>query len=215
MNKTLVYHLYISDDFDTNIMYNVHKECLKYYKDIFNKAKFIVALNDLNSESSKEKSLNFINYIGFNCEVDISFRKNNELYETDTIKREIIDVNNQNGDFIFFSHIKGVNNFKNIDNISITFESIFRWVLVMYFYNLNYVKEVEDIFLGKNFSPEIMYGTLLLVDNNNEKRLFITKYHFSGTFYWFNNQFYNGIIYFRRVKKHAFFVIINYLLVNN
>ncbi len=200
MDKILIYHLYIGEDIDENKSYRIHRECLKYYKDIFTHVKFIMVLDDLNNKELKLKGLKFINDIGFTCEVTIAIRENTYLYEVDTLKKELLDSNNTNGNYCFFAHNKGTTNFRNIQKYNYNEESLLTWILVMYFYNLNFITEVENVLTGKMGLPEVMYGTLLLENNNINTPLGVSKYHFSGAYYWFNNQFYKNLVYAKRLE---------------
>lgn len=201
MDKMLIYHLYIGEDIDDNISYKIHKECLKYYKDIFSQVKFVMVLDDLNNKELKLKGLDFINNLDFTCETTIVIRENTYMYEADTLKKELLDANNPNGSYCFFAHNKGLTNFRNIQRFTYDEESILTWILVMYFYNFNYIKEVESILIGKLGLAEVMYGTLLLENNDPNTPLCVSKYHFSGTFYWFNNQFYKNLVKSNRLEE--------------
>jgi hypothetical protein len=94
-------------------------------------------------------------------------------------------VNNKDDiNFTFFCHTKGITQFsgKNSGNKN----SIFNWILIMYFYNLNYIKEMEDYFFGRNRGIRNFFGTLLMVKNEDDIPLSIPNYHYSGSFYWVN-----------------------------
>jgi hypothetical protein len=201
MNKELIFHLYIGNDIDTNLSYKIHKECLKFYKDIFDKVKIILVLDDLKDQTLKMKGFSFINDINFNCETNIVIRENTFFYEVDTLTKELLDVNNSNDNICFFAHNKGTTNFRNIKKHGYNENSLIYWILVMYFYNLNYIKEVENVLTGKMGLPEVMYGTLLLENNTVNNILGYSKYHFSGAFYWFNNQFYKNLVHSNRLSS--------------
>ena len=199
MKKTLIYHLYVCDDIETNVCYNIHKECLKIYSNVFDNVKFIISMDDLTDKILKQKAMDFINDIGYSCETDISIRQNTCLCEVDTLNREVLDFDNKNEEYIFFCHSKGVTNFR--DNIynGHNLYSIYKWITVMYFYNLNFIEELEKHFIGKQCVSEVMYGTLLLVSDNIHRALSTSNLHFSGTFYWFNKQFYKNLVLSNRL----------------
>lgn len=197
MKKTLVFHLYVGEDIETNKAYKIHKGCLTYYRNIFDKVKFIIALDDLGNKYLRGKGFDFINSIGYDCEVTIDVIQNTNLYEVETLKREILNTKNQNGEGIFFAHVKGVKNFREFEYT----DSIENWIYTMYFYNLNYIDYVEELFVGKNGHVEVMFGTLLMETEERDPLLFLSKYHFSGTFYWFNNQFYKNLIKYNKIDE--------------
>lgn len=191
MQKTLVYHIYLSDDIETNLAYKINADCLKYYVNIFDNVKFIIVMDNLGDFELREKGLKYISNIQFKGNVDIVFRKNTELGEAATVRDYVIK--SDNNDLVFFCHTKGIGAFKNKDEKT-NLDSIINWILVMYFYNLNYAEEVIEYFYGKRGPIEAFYGTLLmLLTDMDTYPVFIPKLHYSGSFYWVNKPFLSKI----------------------
>ena len=71
MKKTLVYHLYIDNDCEDNIVYNVHKFCLMVFLDVFDEVKLTIFYNGSESDwdyiadlyGYKEEFKNFTKHI--------------------------------------------------------------------------------------------------------------------------------------------------------
>lgn len=180
MEKTLVYHLYVMDNFKENIAYKIHLHCLKKYINIFNKVKITLSVDDLSNHKLIGYAYEWINSIGINCETQITVVKNNEMGETDTFEREILNMNNDG--MVFFAHSKGVS--RMIDGKINS--SVLYWILTLYYENLEYVSNIEKCFLDMPLKSSVFYGTLLFGSEIHEplKRAF--GKHYSGNFYWIN-----------------------------
>lgn len=192
MEKTLVYHVYLSDDIETNLAYKINAECLKYYITNFDNVKYVIVMDNLDDLELRLKGINYVSNIEFNGNVDIIFRKNTEIGETATVRDYVVNTN-ENNEMIFFCHTKGITAFRANDG-RVNLNSIMNWILTMYFYNLNFTNEVIEIFQGKKGPIETFYGTLLmsLTDTENYP-VFLPKLHYSGSFYWINKPFINKI----------------------
>lgn len=180
MEKTLVYHLYVKDDFEENIAYKIHQYCLCKYIHIFDKVKFTVSLDDLTRYDLIGFAYNWINSIGITCETQINVVKNNEMGETDTFEREILNLNNDG--MVFFAHSKGVS--RLIDGQINS--SVLYWILTLYYENLEFVDDIEKCFLDMPLKTSIFYGTLLFGSEIHEPLKLAFGKHFSGNFYWIN-----------------------------
>lgn len=202
MKKTLVYHIYLCDDIDTNKAYRINLECLKYFIHIFDKVIFVNVMDDLGDIALRKKGIDFITEIGYKGDTDIVFRKNTDIGEAATVRDFVFNDYSgiDNDSAIFFGHTKGVGNFrKNKDN-DIDRNSMFMWMLVLYFYNFNFIKEMEDNFMGRDTHIKLYHGALLM---NYKKRLIptIPKFHYSGSFYWVNKPFLNKM---GTIKEYPF-----------
>ena len=193
MKKTLVYHIYLQDDIDTNLGYKINAECLKYYIDVFDKVKFVMVMDDMSNVALRNKGIEFANSIGFNKETDIYFRQNTELGECATVRDFVVNYEKDCDEYVFFGHTKGITYFGD-KTPNVSKQSMFIWMLVSYFYNLNFIKEVNDVFTGKGFPVKAFYGALLMrfqKKSEDEKLipLMIPKFHYSGSFYWVNKPY--------------------------
>ena len=114
MEKTLVYHVYLSDDIETNLAYKINAECLKYYITNFDNVKYVIVMDNLDDLELRLKGINYVSNIKFNGNVDIVFRKNTELGEAATVRDYVVNTNDNN-EMIFFCHTKGISAFKTTD----------------------------------------------------------------------------------------------------
>lgn len=142
MKKTLIYHLYLNNDIDSNIIYKIHYKCLKHYAVIFDKMKFIISIDDLNDKNLIEKGIKWVLDISNGIPIIIKIVKNDEYREARTFYDEIYN-NNEDRGLVYWGHSKGLS---NIYNNMFNCESIKKWVCTMYFYNLELVKDVENLF---------------------------------------------------------------------
>lgn len=191
MKKTLVYHVYLSDDIDTNMSYKINAECIKYFINNFDYIKYVLVMDDISNTELKIKGFNYITQLNFNGEFDVIYRQNTDIGEAATVRDYVINTNNDTDSMVFFCHTKGVTNFKQYDNTLVQ-ESIFNWILTMYFYNLYYINEAENAFQGKGMPINAFYGTLLMqvVNRKSEKmQIMLPNKHYSGSFYWVNKPF--------------------------
>jgi hypothetical protein len=180
MEKTLVYHLYMKDDYFNNVAYWVHLICLKRYIGLFDKVKFTIAVDDLSRHDIIKNGYEFINSLEASCETHITVMKNGELGETETFKREILDMNNDG--MVFFAHSKGVG--RIIDGKINS--SVLLWVLLLYYQNLTNVETVEKNFLDMPLRQGVFYGGLLIGSIRNEPLTRAFGMHYSGNFFWIN-----------------------------
>ena len=201
MKKTLVYHIYLCDDINTNIAYKINLECLKYYIDIFDKARFVIVMDNLNDLNLRKKGIDWISEIGFTGETDIIFAENTEIGEAATVRDYVVNLDIDKENAVFFSHTKGINNFRDSKTNR---ESILIWTLVMYFYNLRFANEVVDIFQGKGGPMEAFYGTLLMINNCEHMPIMIPKSHYSGSFYWVNKPFLRKLCDVKKLNNYTF-----------
>jgi hypothetical protein len=192
MEKVLVYHIYLCDDINENIGYKINLECLKYYINIFDKVKFILVMDNIEDTLLRNKGIEYVNKFGFTKETEIVFRKNTEIGEAATVRDYIANLDIDKDSLTFFGHTKGIKHLKGeFEGIR---QSVFMWLLIMYFYNFNLLDEVESIFTGNEQVIKPFYGTLLMKVVEREKiQLMVPDYHYSGSFYWVNKSHLNKI----------------------
>lgn len=189
MDKTLVYHIYLCEDIDTNLAYKINAECLKHYMGNFDNVKFVIVMDDLNDMELRKKGIEYVTNIQSVGSMDIIFRQNTDIGEAATVRDYVIKP--ETDDMIFFCHSKGIGAFKNEDTNK---DSMINWMLVMHYYSLNFINEVVDCFHGRKGPIEAFYGALLMVLTDTEKYpVFLPKQHYSGSFYWVNKPFLSKI----------------------
>lgn len=183
MEKTLVYHIYLCEDIDTNVAYKINAECLKYYIENFDKVKYVLVMDNLEDIDLRNKGIKYVSDLQYKGETSIIFRENIEIGEAATLRDYVVN-NKDDINYTFFCHTKGITYFRG-EKLDYK-NSIFNWILIMYFYNLNYIKEMEDYFFGKISGIRNFFGTLLMKKNDDDIPLTIPNYHYSGSFYWVN-----------------------------
>lgn len=190
VKKKLIFHLYVGEDFETNIGYQIHFKCLKHYINIFDSIVFVVCIDKELRKEFLMKVYKWVDDLNFNGEISINVVENTFLREAITFKNYVVDANISE-EFVFFAHSKGITNLRDE---TINQHGIIIWIILMYFYNLNFIREVENIFTGENTRPEIFYGSPLVKFNNEAYPVLghRSACEYSGTFFWINGpRFYN------------------------
>ena len=187
--KTLIFHLYCGPDFSTNIANKVHYMCLKKYISIFDEVRFTIAVDDLSNSKLIVDGMHWIMSLGHTGKKSIRVVENTDLFEVDTFKHEFLDQYEHLDGYVFFGHNKGTT---NMARDSVTMTSVFRWICGMYFYNLEFMDEVEGLFSGRMRAPEVFYGTFLTYFSKERQNIIhampnnLSGLEYSGTFYWIN-----------------------------
>ena len=193
MNKTLVFYWYSSMKYSNDITYSLHLSCLRKYSSVFNKAVFVIAVDDLNdTKLIKETKKAIVENVNIN---NISFYViiNDRLCETNAFKKHVLDYNPEYNEVLFFAHTKGL---RIINDYPAWTEYYIDWILCLYFYSLNFDFEMETkLFGGLGGNNSAFFGSIMAMDNSNINK----GLYYPGTFYWVNinkikNDEMNGII---------------------
>lgn len=179
MPRRLVFHFFISDDYEANIMYKVHFACLKYFANVFDEAVFILTSNNERApyDDVESKLLNIFR----GKRITIQIHKNDALCEATTFYNEVVEKNESV--LTFFFHTKGVRDITcNIGES----ENIIQWVLMIYYYSLNNIESVEGCLLFEAYC--IFYGSCR--GYVKETNLFLPNRStfYLGSGYWINNE---------------------------
>lgn len=178
MKKKLVFYFYIKDNNIESEIYRLHLYCLRHYAHVFDEMLFVLSLDDTNDIDLIRKWENVL--MGLHTKGTISFEimKNNTFRETDAFKRHIADRLGED-DLVFFGHGKGLTNMERYDK-----DNIMKWVVGMYFYNLNFMDEVENELIANKY---MSYGAFLSKCGNDDH---INKFRwfYCGTFMWINSK---------------------------
>ena len=179
----LIYSYYVMDDI-TDI-HKYHMLMLSKFIYIFNYIDFYLLCNDINNNELINKHIQYIKSILNKDNINfIIIQNDSELREGQIYKKYIIDKLNDYNELIFFAHIKGITNLNNLNNK----DNTYLWIALMYYFNLNYYKQMAEDFL---YNKSLSWGTIYNYDENN-----ITKYHwqYTGSFHWINcKELYNYI----------------------
>ena len=213
MKKVLLFHLYVNDIISDNKNYSIHKECLKYYKNVFDELIFYICVSDINNHEIINDAISWVNEICIGSKYDIKIRQNTCFCETETFKSEVIDNRERYKDsLVFITHTKNVtrlhkdlslNAYPDENGYDTIPESIIKWCIGMYFYNLNFPNEVEQKLIGCPLPAEIFYGTFLTCFNKTTHSKFNmvkSNCFYVGTSYWINMNKFNNYIDEGKIK---------------
>lgn len=184
MKKRLVFFIYVDTLYRGSKIYDLHFALLKRYSKIFDSATLYFSLKEINDENlefARELAKRIID-CGFIKDVEIKIRQNTTMREVDCFKEEVVGrIIDNVPELVFFTHTKGLSNTLN--------QSLFRWICGMYYFNLNFIDEVERNLIYKPIydtahSSGIFYGfPLILLDIDNYLK---NKTYYAGTIYWIN-----------------------------
>ena len=79
MKKVLLYNFYVNDVVTDNKNYIIHKECLKHYRDVFDKMIFYISITDLNDKESLNSAIDMIKEICEGKSFDLKIRTDTPL----------------------------------------------------------------------------------------------------------------------------------------
>ena len=175
MKKKLVFAFSVFENCIDNRAIKIHLESLRYYKYVFDEALFVFMGEREYAIPVIEKLLGF----GFK-DIQFKFREIDNLWESGVLYDEIVNTDKCDDKLVFFGHTKGVTNYNRFDNW-LNFD---RWITGMYFFNLEFNKEVTKALTTFEFSETFgVYITNLSKEGmlaNNANAIY------AGTFYWLN-----------------------------
>jgi hypothetical protein len=148
MKISLRFNFYATHDTLDSDINEIHFKCLEHYKNIFNDVKICISTNDINDVVLIEKVEKkfFDIFAGLPIELGFQVQKNDVNYQESLFfKREIVDKLN-NYDLVFFAHNKGITNVKKYD-----INNIYKWVVGMYYFSLNFFEDVQRSLLKDVF----------------------------------------------------------------
>lgn len=180
MKLRLVCYYWIPSYGYSKIM-DVHYNCLKYYKDIFDEALFVLSIDDLDNQQRIEEFKNIISSIGFK-NLQFKVRKNDLLLrESIVFKEEVMDKLDDYDGLTFFVHTKG--NSEN-DSKNHEFKNISNWVAQMYFFSLNFIDDVKEKLINNDFY--LTYGGMLMETPNIATNKYV--WYYPGNCFWLNGK---------------------------
>ena len=176
MKKRLVYHWYIPNVITEDIekYLQLHKNCLRYYVNVFDEAVFMFAKDAGVSDETVGKTINDIISIGFK-QIRFFVKENDASREANTFMQLCADtLEMYKDDVTFFFHNKGLTHEFS--------ETISDWNAALYYFNLENV----DLIINAITQDDEKFTSGILLTNNNR---FSCKYHwvYSGAAYWMNN----------------------------
>ena len=179
LNKKLVFHFYVSSDFETNEAAKLHLLLLSEFTGIFNETVMVVSYDKSVSQEIIERAkLSIFSSIKSKL-VTIKLLENTPLREAKTFYDEVVDskCDNKKCELIFFGHSKGYSNKIN--------ESVIDWIIGLYYLSLNFEGEATNSLLWntERFNS-LFFGSFLLI-KDKEFNVFEDSVY-SGAFFWVN-----------------------------
>ena len=151
-------------------LYNLHIKYMKLFINKFDNVIISIASEKKNDDFQlKEEFKEFDNIIY------LSVSNNKHIGEGISFQNLLnnLDKNNDK-EYTFYSHSKGFSRYNSLELIAIS-----SWIELMYFYNLINM----DIIFEKNY----IFGGVFTTRDRIENQ-YIPQWHYSGSFYWFNNK---------------------------
>ena len=178
ITKRLIFHMWIPPKGSTQyeLPENLHFACLKRFSNVFTEALFILSTDDVNDSDTLSLYKSRILSCGFNRNVTFKVIENTMYYESLTFYNEIASKLSELDGLTFFGHSKGLTNYHGNE------ENTIYWVLASYYFNLNWMDEVERMLLSYQ---QYYYGTLLSLVDTIPNRY---KWYYAGTFMWINTR---------------------------
>lgn len=199
MKKTLVFRFFVPSEYKENIAIRIHLECLRRYSHIFDSAIFSICFenNDMSRAAEVEKD---IMDCGFVKDVRFVLEENSPFTESIAIKKYILDRLEELDGLVFFGHTKGVT---NVRTFSYDVDSKLKWVYSLYFYNLEFIDDVERNLIYCTPYIATFYGALRTTMDECK------HFHYPGTFYWINpkglyNDVNSGLVTIPKLANRSF-----------
>ena len=167
----------------------LHFLALNKYIGCFDEVRFTIAVDRLDNLKLIKTATEWILGLSHFGSKSIRVVKNTDLYEVETFRSEFLENYEKLDGMVFFAHNKGTT---NIIKDGVFQMNVARWICAMYYYNFEFLSEVEGLFTGTVRASEVFYGTLLqyfskerqcqvhAMPNNTSGLIY------SGTFYWIN-----------------------------
>ena len=180
--KRLYFYLWVSPDFEENAAVRVHEICLKRYIHLFDDVNFVVATDKYPYTDDLKRAISWINGICGEIPYRVRHVDNITIRESRMVFEDILPIIEQKSkDLVFIAHSKAIT---DVGMSGRNKYSVLRWVISMYYYNLEdkYIKEMESIF---EKGDREMYGSLLTYFPNFPNET-ITSHNciYIGNFYW-------------------------------
>lgn len=171
----LIFYWYVHNK-PWNYIYDIHTRMLNEYKDKFSEQEFIIATDSDTKQEYIDTVISRITEIF--PEAKFTFYSNDkQLRESKYFYNEIATKLNQMEDrWYFFGHNKGVDTFYAPGDMCKM------WIIGMYYMNLNYPEKISE---QMKMPHTCVIGTYL-IRNLKAWPWLRFKWHFSGTFWWFN-----------------------------
>lgn len=177
VKKRIIFYFYVFENYKDNYAIKIHLQCLRHYSHVFDEAFFVISVDDVNNTDLIMDVERELLSIGFK-DVRFKVHKNNPYCESQVFFDEIAKKLDYLDGLTFFAHTKGIT---NINNDEYPIESIEAWIFGLYYFNLNFIDEVERMLIYRTCR---FYGAFLVDLTNYWAKMFL----YSGTFYWLNAQ---------------------------
>lgn len=183
-DRILIFHFFITDNFEENVAYNIHKECLKKYSSVFTEMRFFLSVTDLKDKERIKRGIDWILSITDDIPIMIKVVKNDALCETRTFHDEVLAKLDTFDGLVCFAQGKGFSKFaESFTDKNESAESVARWITALYYFNFNFMDEMEGKLFGLRAATETFYGPLLGYQDTYNCE---SHHMYCGTFFWLN-----------------------------
>lgn len=188
--RRLVFHFFITKDWRENKVYDLHFNCLQYYKDCWDEAYFALSTEDTSdTESLLEVKRKLFDIFKDTKRLEFETIQNTPYGEVSTFKKEVIDRLGYD-DVVFFAHTKGVT---DVIRHHMEPEYVYSVVCGLYYFSLkNAVRKegvVDEITQELEISTDFLsYGSFMTQFRYKEHVKNRYEWYYAGTFFWINGK---------------------------
>lgn len=168
IKKKLVFYLYGSDKMPE--IYNLHFLCINLFQNIFDEFQFVISVDNNNQQTFEKYKSILQSCIEYRKAEYIMIKNDPVSREYNPFKTFVIEqIPKLRDTWLFYAHGKGMSDDWADTNI------VRRWIMAMYYFNLNYIDDVENKF----HNGYDAYGTMLIRKKEPERQ---NEWYFAGTF---------------------------------
>ena len=199
MKKRLVFFIYVDVKYKDSKLYDLHLYNLEKYIKCFDFCTFHLSFSEFSKENLDFANELMCRIMAFSSEKDIEFkfRHNSIFREADCFEEEVISrIKNETKEIVFFAHARGLTFGLNESNLM--------WISAMYYFNLNFVDDVDRHFLTTTSRPQkIFYGFPMSYCDKSRGEKY--NWFYPGTFFWIkcdSVNFFSEMFKLKLYEKH-------------
>ena len=200
--RKLVFHFFITNDWRENKAYDIHFNCLNYYKECFDEVYFDLSTEDVSDiESLMEVKTKLYDIFRLTKKVTFEILENTSYGEVPTFKKEVVDRLGQD-DLVFFAHTKGVTDVKrhHMDP-----EGVYNVICGLYYFSLVNARRdngvMDEITNDLQISTDVIsYGSFMTEFRYEAHLKNMYEWYYAGTFFWINSKRLKQYIHINRIE---------------
>lgn len=178
MEKRLVFFIFVDAKYKDKKFYELHLYNLEKYINCFDCCTFHLSFKEFSDENMMfaNEIIQRITKFAADKKLEFKFRKNTEFREADCFEEEVISrIKNETKEIVFFGHARGLSHDFN--------ESDLMWITSMYYFNFEFISEVNRHFIDVTSRPQKLFYGFPLSDCD-AFRVEKFNWFYPGTFYW-------------------------------